>query len=74
MGIGRGTSVYIGGSTHVASFDRTLQDAIAMDPATHGSMFVPIILGSDQTTVSVVTGQHAYHPVYLLIRNVHNCT
>lgn len=35
-------------------------------------MFVPIILGSDKTTVSVATGQHAYHPVYLSVGNVHN--
>jgi hypothetical protein len=42
------------------------------DPATHGSMFVPIILGSDKTTVSAATGQHAYHPIYLSVGNVHN--
>ena len=36
------------------------------------SMFVPIILGSDKTTVSVAMGQQAYHPVYLSIGNVHN--
>lgn len=44
-----------------------------MDPATHGCMFVPIILGSDKTTVSVATGQHSYHPLYLSVGNVHNC-
>ena len=44
-----------------------------MDPATHGCMFVPIILGSDKTTVSVTTGQHSYHPLYLSVGNVHNC-
>jgi hypothetical protein len=33
-----------------------MQDIIAQDPDTHGSMFVPIILGSDKTTVSVATG------------------
>ena len=43
-----------------------------MDPTTHGAMFVPIILGSDKTTVSVATGQHVYHPVYLSVGNVHN--
>ncbi|KAF9779591.1 hypothetical protein BJ322DRAFT_1101760 [Thelephora terrestris] len=47
-------------------------DIIAMDPTTHGSMFVPIILGTDKTTVSVATGQHTYHPVYLSVGNVHN--
>jgi len=48
------------------------QDIIATDPATHGCMFVPIILGSDKTTVSVATGQQEYYPVYLSIGNVHN--
>jgi hypothetical protein len=43
-----------------------------MDPQMHGSMFVPIILGSDKTTVSVATGQHDYYPVYLSIGNVHS--
>jgi Plavaka transposase len=35
-------------------------------------MFVPIILGSDKTTVSVATGQSDYYPVYLSIGNIHN--
>lgn len=35
-------------------------------------MFVPIILGSDKTTVSVATGQNEYYPLYLSIGNVHN--
>ncbi len=35
-------------------------------------MYVPIILGSDKTTVSVATGQNDYHPVYLSIGNVSN--
>ena len=43
-----------------------------MDPEMHGCMFVPIILGSDKTTVLVATGQHEYYPVYLSIGNVHN--
>ena len=38
----------------------------------HGSMFVPIILGSDKTTVSVATGQNEYYPLYMTIGNVHN--
>jgi len=49
-----------------------IQDIIAEDPQTHGSMFVPIILGSDKTTVSVATGQNDYWPVYLSIGNIHN--
>ena len=38
----------------------------------HGAIFIPIILGSDKTTVSVATGQHEYHPIYLSIGNVRN--
>jgi hypothetical protein len=35
-------------------------------------MFIPIILGSDKTTVSVATGQHEYHPIYISVGNVRN--
>lgn len=35
-------------------------------------MFVPVILGSDKTTVSVATGQNDFYPVYLSIGNIHN--
>jgi hypothetical protein len=35
-------------------------------------MFVPIILGSDKTTVSVATGHNEYYPLYVSIGNVHN--
>lgn len=50
-----------------------LKDEIAKESGeTHGSMFVPIILGSDKTTVSVATGQNEYWPVYLSIGNMHN--
>jgi hypothetical protein len=45
---------------------------IAVDPVTHGSTFVPIILGSDKTTVSVAMGHTEYWPVYLSIGNIHN--
>ncbi|OCH84992.1 hypothetical protein OBBRIDRAFT_706114, partial [Obba rivulosa] len=47
-------------------------DIIGKDPETHGSVFVPIILGSDKTTVSVATGQNEYYPLYMSIGNVHN--
>jgi hypothetical protein len=43
-----------------------------MDPSTHGSTFVPVILGSNKTVVSVATGHTEYWPLYLLIGNVHN--
>ncbi|KAG1843170.1 hypothetical protein F4604DRAFT_1596946 [Suillus subluteus] len=48
------------------------QDEISKDPNTHGSTFVPIILGSDKTTVSVGTGNNEYYPLYASIGNVHN--
>jgi hypothetical protein len=35
-------------------------------------MFVPIILGSDKTTVSVATGNTEYYPIYGSIGNIHN--
>ncbi|KAG1801034.1 uncharacterized protein HD556DRAFT_1503210 [Suillus plorans] len=38
-------------------------DEIAKDPHTHGATFVPVILGSDKTTVSVATGQNNYYPL-----------
>ncbi|KAI0071438.1 hypothetical protein K474DRAFT_1687078 [Panus rudis PR-1116 ss-1] len=47
-------------------------DKIATDEATHGSMFVPIILGSDKTTVSVATGNNEYYPLYMSLGNFHN--
>jgi hypothetical protein len=48
------------------------QDIIAEDPENHGTMFVPIILGSDKTTVSVATGHIEYWPIYGSIGNIHN--
>ncbi|KAH9011269.1 hypothetical protein EDB84DRAFT_1540472 [Lactarius hengduanensis] len=47
-------------------------DKIAEDESTHGAMFVPVILGSDKTTVSVATGQNDYYPLYISLGNVHN--
>ncbi|KAG1718175.1 uncharacterized protein EDB91DRAFT_1090249 [Suillus paluster] len=41
--------------------------------ATHGSTFVPIILESDKTMVSVVMGQNDYYPLYLLIGMFAQC-
>ncbi|KIK13423.1 hypothetical protein PISMIDRAFT_18013 [Pisolithus microcarpus 441] len=42
-------------------------DIIGRDPETYGSMFVPIILGSNKTTVSVAMGNHEYYPMYMSI-------
>ncbi|KAJ3006600.1 hypothetical protein NUW54_g3876 [Trametes sanguinea] len=40
--------------------------------AAQGASFIPVILGSDKTTVSVATGQNEYYPLYCSIGNVHN--
>ncbi|KIK16545.1 hypothetical protein PISMIDRAFT_42383, partial [Pisolithus microcarpus 441] len=45
---------------------------LSKDPDNHGAMFVPIILGSDKTTVSVATGNNEYYPLYISTGNVHN--
>ena len=37
-------------------------------------MFVPVIAGSDKTTVSVASGQQEYHPVYMSPGNLTNTT
>ncbi|OBZ65379.1 hypothetical protein A0H81_14520 [Grifola frondosa] len=47
-------------------------DIIAEDATNAGAAFVPIILGSDKTTVSVATGQNEYYPLYASIGNVNN--
>ncbi|KAG2118670.1 uncharacterized protein F5147DRAFT_742178 [Suillus discolor] len=45
---------------------------VAEDEDCHGAMFVPVILGSDKTTVSVATGNNEYYPLYISTGNVHN--
>ncbi|KAI6009449.1 hypothetical protein F5J12DRAFT_905037 [Pisolithus orientalis] len=45
---------------------------ISHDSTMHGSTFIPIILGSDKMTMSVVTGRNDYYPLYLLIGNISN--
>ncbi|KAG1724585.1 uncharacterized protein EDB91DRAFT_1255178 [Suillus paluster] len=45
-------------------------DIITEDPETLGSMFVPIILISDKTMVSVATRNNEYYPLYVSIGNV----
>ncbi|KAG7098147.1 hypothetical protein E1B28_000117 [Marasmius oreades] len=51
-------------------------DEISRDPElsriTNGAMLVPIILGSDKTTVSVDTGHQEYHPAYISPGNLTN--
>src|SRR6202034_4860933 len=57
---------------HLQYINVVFQDIIAMDPDIHGALFVPIILGSDKTTVSVATGHNEYWPLYASIGNIHN--
>ncbi|KAH9960987.1 hypothetical protein BJV74DRAFT_871953 [Russula compacta] len=45
---------------------------IAEDAQTHGALFVPVILGSDKTTVSVATGHNEFYPLYISNGNIHN--
>ncbi|KAJ7312726.1 hypothetical protein DFH08DRAFT_791300 [Mycena albidolilacea] len=47
-------------------------DNIAKLPGCRGVTFVPAIMGSDKTTVSVATGQNEYYPLYLSNGLVHN--
>ncbi|KAG0701698.1 hypothetical protein DFH29DRAFT_982629 [Suillus ampliporus] len=42
------------------------------DPDCHGAMFMPVILGSNKTTVSVATGQNDYYLLYISAGNLHN--
>lgn len=48
------------------------QDIIAESPANEGAMFVPVMLGSDKTTVSVGTGDNEFWPLYGSVGNIHN--
>ncbi|KAI0348823.1 hypothetical protein OH77DRAFT_571853 [Trametes cingulata] len=47
-------------------------EIISTYPNCHGAAFVPIVLGSDKTRVSVATGQNEYYPLYASIGNIHN--
>ncbi|EGO04774.1 hypothetical protein SERLA73DRAFT_118626 [Serpula lacrymans var. lacrymans S7.3] len=59
---------------HFMSGDWSWQQAhkISNDPEMHGSTFIPVILGSDKTMVSVATGNNEYYPLYVSIGNMHN--
>ena len=49
------------------------QDVISAEvPDANGAMFVPIIMGSNKTTVSVGTGNNKFCPLYASIGNIHN--
>lgn len=42
------------------------------NPEARGAMLIPIIAGSDKTTVSVATGHQEYHPLYISAGNISN--
>ena len=48
------------------------KDIISENPDTHGSMMVPLILGSDKTLASNATGLNEFHPLYISPGNVKN--
>ena len=48
------------------------KDIISKDPDTHGSMMVPLVLGSDKTLASNATGLNKFHPLYISPGNVKN--
>ena len=48
------------------------QDVIGVNPDTHGSMVVLLLLGSDKTLASNATGQSEFHPLYLSLGNIKN--
>ena len=51
-------------------WDKIVNNHIDID--NRGAFSVPIIFGSDKTTVSVATGQTEYWPVHISIGNISN--
>ncbi|KAH9047251.1 hypothetical protein EDB84DRAFT_1557647 [Lactarius hengduanensis] len=47
-------------------------DELSKEKCNDGAMFVPIVAGSDKTTVSVASGHQEYHPVYVSVGNLTN--
>ncbi|KAJ3554372.1 hypothetical protein NP233_g12436 [Leucocoprinus birnbaumii] len=45
-------------------------DILTADPAMHGAMFAPVVLGSDKTTVLVAMGPSEYYPLYASLGNL----
>jgi len=69
---GHGTRWYVFKYSCSEHTDNHFKDLIAKNQETYGLMFVPLIIGSDKTVVSVATGQTEYHPLYLSIGNIYN--
>lgn len=47
-------------------------EILSANSQNEGATLVPIILGSDKTTVSVATGANEYYPLYMSVGNIHN--
>ncbi|KAH8977368.1 hypothetical protein EDB92DRAFT_1808774 [Lactarius akahatsu] len=47
-------------------------DELSKEECNDGAMFVPIVAGSDKTTVSVASGHQEYHPIYVSVGNLTN--
>ena len=73
LGIGVGNKLYIGLTKSVYFTDLHLLTGWDCEEVIHPRLtLVPIILGSDKTTVSIATGQNNYWPLYISIGNIHN--
>ena len=72
IGLGRKQCVLIYAIIFYITDFHTFQNTIAVDRKTHGAMLVPVVSGSDKTTVSVTTGHQEYHPVYQSPGNLTN--
>jgi hypothetical protein len=57
---------------HLLLCQPSLQDELAKIPEARNAMLIPIVAGSDKTTVSVATGHQEYYPVYISPGNLSN--
>ena len=62
---GRGDNWYVMLPVDMLQLLMLGQDIISKDPSMHGSMFVPLVLGSDKMSVFVATSQNKYYTLYL---------
>jgi hypothetical protein len=72
LGIGHGNKRFVPMIFSYELHSSVEKDILAGSPDNHGATFVPVILGSDKTTVSIGTGNNEYWPLYGSIGNIHN--
>ncbi|KAG2031962.1 hypothetical protein BDR03DRAFT_936176 [Suillus americanus] len=68
----QGQRVWLDLMTGNWAWDQSASNILAEDPNCCDAMFVPIILGSDKTTVSVAIGQNDFYPLYTSAGNLRN--